>query len=250
MSRPAVHVSALELRFLVLDGRRDWPVVQILIDGREAFVDRLPGWQGFDPAKMLGSSSPLLPQYPGCRIAVYRCSCGIEGCGVVAPLIVRPPGSNRVSWVDFRDYTGVFTGPALSDDDDGDGGEGTPWDFQDVHFDLHQYLGEIARASADRSWETPGRVTARLVEGRLRAAKVVLPQGLILDWAMPAPYADGVMISFQNKPDSGTIFAQQILILASDHSEPGRAADDILGKLQQFPVTEWVSHFGWQPPRG
>jgi hypothetical protein len=53
MSHIAGHVSVLELRFLILDDRPYWPVVQILADGHEAFVDKLPEWQGFDPADML-----------------------------------------------------------------------------------------------------------------------------------------------------------------------------------------------------
>jgi hypothetical protein len=55
-------VPVLQLRFLILDGQADWPVVQVLVDGREAFVDGLPGWQGFDPADLLGDQSPLLPE--------------------------------------------------------------------------------------------------------------------------------------------------------------------------------------------
>jgi hypothetical protein len=43
MGRRVWHVSTLGLRSLVLNKRLDWPVVQILIDGREAFTDRLPG---------------------------------------------------------------------------------------------------------------------------------------------------------------------------------------------------------------
>jgi hypothetical protein len=68
-----------------LNDRPDRPVVQILVDGRKAFADQLPGWQGFDPADMLGDQSPLLPEDLGRRVAVYRCSCGIAGCGVIAP---------------------------------------------------------------------------------------------------------------------------------------------------------------------
>ena len=139
------------LRFLVLDDRPDWPVVQILADGREAFADQLPGWQGFDPEDMLGDQSPLLPEDQGRRVAVYRCSCGIEGCGVIAPVIMPSPDGRRVSWVDFRDYTGVFAGPTASGTDRFDG---RPWPIQDLHFDRSQYIAEIRRASGDRSWET------------------------------------------------------------------------------------------------
>jgi hypothetical protein len=151
MSRPARHVAAFQLRFLVPDGRPDWPVVQILVDGREAFVDRLPGWQGFDPEDMLGDQSPLLPEDLGRRVAVYRCSCGIEGCGVIAPVIMPSPDRRRVSWVDFRDYVGVFTGPAALDSGCSDG---RPWPIEDLHFDRSQYIAEIRRASGDRSWRT------------------------------------------------------------------------------------------------
>ena len=65
----------------------------------------------FDPAKMLGPHSPLLPEDMGRRVAVYRCSCGEAGCGVIAPVIVASPDGTRISWVDFRDYVGVFIGP-------------------------------------------------------------------------------------------------------------------------------------------
>ena len=43
MSSRAGHLSELQLRFVVLDGQPEWPAVQILVDGREAFVDQLPG---------------------------------------------------------------------------------------------------------------------------------------------------------------------------------------------------------------
>jgi hypothetical protein len=63
------------------------------------------------------------------------------------------PDGRRVSWVDFRDYTGVFTGPAAADSDCFDG---SPWHIQDLHFDRSQYISEIRRASGGRSWETRG----------------------------------------------------------------------------------------------
>lgn len=247
MSGHAGYVSALQLRFLVLGNRPDWPVVQVLVDGREAFVDELPGWQGFDPADMLGDQSPLLPGDQGRRVAVYRCSCGIEGCGVIAPVIMPSPEGRRVSWVDFRDYTGVFNGPTASDTGRFDG---RPWPFRDLHFDRSQYLDEIMRASGDRSWETPRRVTARLVADGLRARDMVLPPNLRLRWAAPAWNADGVELSFENRPPGGESFLQQLLRLASAHSEPELAAHDILSRLQAVPVSEWSARFGLQrPPR-
>ena len=245
MSRPAGHVSALELRFLVLDDRTDWPVVQVFVDGREAFVDQRPGWQGFDPADMLGDQSPLLPLDGGRRVAVYRCSCGIEGCGVIAPVIVPSPDGRRVSWVDFRNYVGVFAGPTAPGSDRVDG---RPWPIRDLHFDRIQYIAEIRRASGDRSWETPGRVTARLVAAGLRARDVVLAPDLRLGWVAPASEGDGVMLSFANRPSDPESFIQQVLCLSSGHSEPELAAQDILDRLQAVPTGEWGSRFGRQPP--
>jgi hypothetical protein len=247
MSRPAGHVSALQLRFLVLNDRTDWPVVQILVDGREAFVDQLPGWLGFDPADMLGDQSPLLPVEGGRRVAVYRCLCGIGGCGVIAPVIVPSPDGRRVSWVDFRDYVSVFAEPTAADSDRFDG---TPWPIRDLHFDRSQYIAEVRRASSDRSWETPRRVTARLVAAGLRARDVVLAPDLRLRWVVPAGEGDGVMLSFENRPSDAESFIQQVLSLTSDHSEPELAAQDVLDRLQAVPTGDWGSRFAWQPPRG
>ena len=96
-------LSVLSLQFQVLDDRPGWPVVQVLVDGRDPFAEVAPDWRGFDPAKMLGPHCPLLPVDLGRRVAVYRCSCGEAGCGVIAPVIVPSPDGRRVSWVDFRD---------------------------------------------------------------------------------------------------------------------------------------------------
>lgn len=198
MSRPAGHVSTLQLRFVVLDNR------------------------------------------PDCR-----CSCGIEGCGVVAPVIMPSPDGRQVSWVDFRDYVGVFVGPVTPDSGCF---EGKPWAIQDLHFDRGQYIAEIRRASGDRSWETPRRATARLVADGLRARHAVLPPGLRFRWAGPAWEADGVLLSFESSPGSAS-FAQRVLSLTTGHTEPERAAQDILGQLQAVPVGEWASRFGRQSPR-
>ena len=246
MSRLAGHVSTLQLQFLVLDGQPDWPVVQILVDGREAFVDRLPEWRGFDPADMLGDRSPLLPVDQGRRVAVYRCSCGVAGCGVIAPVIMPSPDGQRVSWVDFRDYTGVFTAPTASDSHRFGG---KPWPIQDLHFGRGQYIAAIKRASGDRSWETPRRVTARLVADELRARHVILPPDLRLRRVAPAREGNGVTLSFENSRSGGESSVQQALSLTSQHSEPELAVQDILHQLQAVPVSEWSSRFGWRPPR-
>jgi hypothetical protein len=242
MNSAVGHLSTLQLQFLVRDGHPDWPVVQILVDGREAFVDQLPGWHGFDPSDMLGDRSPLLPTKPaGRRVAVYRCSCGVEGCGVIAPIVVPAPDGRRVSWVDFRDYVGVFVGPTAPERDHHDG---KPWPIPDLHFDRDQYVAEVERASADRSWETPRRITARLVADGLRTRDVVLPPDLRLGWVAPAWDGDGVMVSFVG----GSV--QQVLRLTSDVAGSEPAARDVLDQLRAVPPDEWYARFGWRPRQG
>jgi hypothetical protein len=119
-------LSVLSLRFEVIDDRPDWPAVQVLVDGRDPFAAVAPGWRGFDPAKILGPDSPLLPADQGRRVAVYCCPCGEPGCGVIAPVIFPWPDGRRVSWVDFHDYTGVFDDPVVNSPDEN---EGRSWDL-------------------------------------------------------------------------------------------------------------------------
>jgi hypothetical protein len=90
-------LSVLSLRFEVVDDRPDWPVVRVLVDGRDPFAAVAPGWRGFDPAEILGPDSPLLPADQGRRVAVYCCSCGEPGCGVIAPVIFPSPDGRRVA---------------------------------------------------------------------------------------------------------------------------------------------------------
>jgi hypothetical protein len=244
MSRTARHLSTLQLRPLVIDSP-DWPVVQILVDGREAFGDQVPGWRGFDPADVLGDNSPLLPDDLGRRVAVYRCSCGIAGCGVVAPAIHPSSDRRRVSWTDFRDYVGVFDGPTAPDVHRFDG---TPLPIPDLHFDREQYVVEVRRASADRSWETPRRVTARLVADGLRARGAALPPDLELRWVAPAWQRDGVSISFESNASIPSV--QRVLTVSSRRTAAEPAARDILGQLLAAPPDEWSARFGEQTPLG
>jgi hypothetical protein len=45
-------LSLLSLRFEAVDDRPDWPVVRVLVDGRDPFAAVAPGWRGFDPAEI------------------------------------------------------------------------------------------------------------------------------------------------------------------------------------------------------
>lgn len=234
-------LSVLSLQFEVVDNRPDWPVVRVLADGQEPFAAVAPGWRGFDPAKMLGPHSPLLPADQGRRVAVYCCSCGEPGCGVIAPVIVPSPDGRRVSWVDFRDYVGVFVDPVRSVG----GGEGSPWGLADLHFGREQYVAEIERASRDRSWETDRRRTARLVYERLEPLGLVLPPDLGLAWASPAWREDGVALMFERlarAPRSGV--RQHVLRLTSTSDDPDQAAEDMARRLLSTSPDDWVDLFG------
>lgn len=177
------HLSVLTLAFEVVNERPDWPVVSILVDGTDPFAAVAPDWRGFDPESLPGPDSPLLPVDGGRRVAVCTCSCGEAGCGVIAPVIVASPDGRRVSWVDPRDYTGVFGQPLAASVGQHDG---KPWDLPDLHFDREQYVAEVRRASEDRSWETARRQTARLLYELLKPEVPVLPPDLPLSWVSPS----------------------------------------------------------------
>jgi hypothetical protein len=147
LSSSAHQVSVLTVQLTPhFEGSSYWPVVTFLVDGREPFADSELGWSGFEPSEILGADSPLLPADGGRRVAVQCCSCGIPGCGVVAPFVVASPDGSRVSWVDFRDYVGVFVGPTSSSSDNS---EGSRLPLPDLHFDRAQYVTEIERAIKD-----------------------------------------------------------------------------------------------------
>jgi hypothetical protein len=237
--------SVLSLQFQVLDDRSDWPVVQVLADGKDPFAEAAPDWRGFDPTRMLGPHSPLLPVDLGRRVAVYRCSCGEAGCGVIAPVIVPSPDGRRVSWVDFRDYVGVFNGPV---EESGGAPEGKPWDLPDLHFDREQYIAEVQRASRDGSWETPRRRTARLLYERLEPMGLVLPPDLDLASVSPTWNEAGFTLMFQRLRRVPRFqVREQILRLTSTYDDPEHAAEDMSQQLLSTLPDDWTRRFGWQP---
>ncbi|HET9893921.1 MAG TPA: hypothetical protein VFQ44_03205 [Streptosporangiaceae bacterium] len=239
-------LSVLSLRFEVTGDRPDWPVARILVDGQDPFAAVAPGWHGFDPATILGPRSPLLPADQGRRVAVYCCSCGEPGCGVIAPVIVPSPDGRRISWVDFRDYVGVFVSPGTAVGK----AEGTPWDLPDLHFDREQYIAEIERASRDRSWETARRKTARLLHERLEPLGLALPPDLRLAWASPAWRGEGVTLMFQRLiPEPRPEIRQQMLRLTSTLDDPDQAAEDMAQQLLSIPPDQWADSLGEHSPR-
>lgn len=246
MSNVSSHSEPVSVLTLRVEGRDtpDWPVVRILVNGEDLFEQAAPGWGGFDPDDILGPTSPLLaPQGVGRRVAVYRCSCGEAGCGVIAPIITRSPHSPCVRWTDFRNYAGVFFHPlpAVGEDAEADN-IGRPWGLPDLSFDLGLYTDEIERASQDRSWETPRRQTARLLEQRLCRMDLVLPTGLPLHRVMPAWEDDGYVVRFQRAYADGTI-DQADIPLPGVREGPHSAAALLAARLRAVPVENWRATF-------
>ena len=236
-------LSVLSVQFEVVDDDRpDCPGVRFLADSRDPFAAVAPHSLGYDPKKMLGPRSPLLPRDQGRRVALYYCPS--DGWNVIAPMIIPSPDGRRVSWVDFRD-PGFFAGP-IEPIDGAEGGR--LWNLPDLHFDREQYVAEIKRASAYESWETGRRRTARLLYERLQPLNLVLPPDLGLAWASTPGKAPGVTLMFQRISSAVKVqIRQQMLRLTSALDDPDQAAQDLAQQLLSVSPDDWADSFGWRP---
>ena len=132
------RIHRLDLVMTALPDHPDRPTLKILIDGSD--VLKLKRHTGFLARAMLGESAALLPKAPPRRVAVYCCSCGHAGCGVIAPLITAE--GSQIAWRDTRTFQGVFGGPEIETNPTGGQTIGLP----DLTFDAIQYRAEVARA--------------------------------------------------------------------------------------------------------
>jgi hypothetical protein len=235
----SVCVSVLRLGYEFHPDTPDWPTVTISIDGVNPFAQVAPEWGGFDPSDVFIEDSPLLPQHPPRRVGVWRCSCGIEGCGVIAPVIAASPDGKEVSWSDLCDYTGVFVGPYPIG---ADPANGRPWALPTYRFAMSQYVAEVRRTTADHSWESPRRATARLLTERLRGSK--LPSALSFQWA--SPREGGYVVSYERRSADPAQYKQVLLLLTSDDTQPEAAAADMAGRLLSTPPSDRQAKYGWQ----
>lgn len=235
----SLGVSVLSLGYEIERNSRDWPTVTISIGGVNPFAEVAPEWGGFDPQDVFIEDSPLLPQHPPRRVGVWRCSCGIEGCGVIAPVIAATADAEWVTWSDPCDYTGVFVGPYPIGPDPANG---RPWPLPTYRFAMGQYVAEVRRATADRSWESPRRATARFLTERLRGSE--LPAGLSFRWASPGK--DGYAVSYQRNSTDPDWFRQVVLLMTSDETDSALAAQDMADRLLATPPDERDSRYGWR----
>ncbi|WP_243790788.1 hypothetical protein [Saccharopolyspora gloriosae] len=138
------------------------PALVFVVDGEDLF-GRTLGLRGVgrDPDSLLGRSSPLLPtewpEQPRTTV-LWRCNCGIEGCGFVSARIQEDRyGCDHVVWSDFTVHCLGDVEPPT-----------------ELRFRTIQYVAEIARRHADRAWESAARRTAREVTGALDADPGIL----------------------------------------------------------------------------
>ena len=255
-------VSRLDLRVVFPDDLRDRPVLSVLVDGVELseLHGSHSGFGGFSPDEMLGTPepipletgewvdpplshvSPLVQGTSARRVAIYLCSCGVAGCGVIAPVIATD--GNVVTWSDFRDFTGVFDRP----DDLADGIEGNALPMEQVRFDALQYQREVARVTGDRSWESPSRVTARVLRAMLAEHDELLrAAGRTLGWVS--------FIWWEERADRFAIelvrsreprHQQSLIALAAKYGTPTSRARSIVDRLLRVPVEEWHTRFPYR----
>jgi hypothetical protein len=224
------RVRRLEVRVLPLDDCEipGWFEARFFVSGKDIGGKR---WMGWDPDKILGVASPLLPTDPPRRVAVYLCACTNAGCASLAPLIHE--AGDYVQWLDVKSLTGVFDEeptsehPLTAD-------QNRSADYAGITFDASQYRSEIARASMDRSWESTSRATARLLQEHLaRERKHFSDHGRLRAW--PDPSEPGT-IQVDVEDNAGNHNHVKL------HAESGNPPEDAL-RLAEFlfrtPPDEW-----------
>ena len=247
------QAQILELRVVFLEDDKDDPSLSILIDGRSVFeTSHTAGFIGFYPDGMLADGGALsVPSSPR-RVALYRCSCGEPGCGVVAPRVSVEEGV--VQWSDFRDYTGVFDDPTLDPETESmylgpDGGHLLP--IGDMVFDRVQYESEVERARLDRTWESPARETARLVEAALHADRESFERnGRRIGWVSYPWWSatrSGWLIETRRQFSDDHVrsswdhIEQRIAEVRTEPASPPEQAADILRQLRAVSIDQWPS---------
>lgn len=222
--------NAFRLRIDLRDETEpNYPIVTVLINGKDILGHVEGGFIGFDPAEVLDTGA-LVPTDPPRRVAVYRCSCGEPGCGCLAPVVTRH--GDRVVWSDFRDFTGVYNKPLYGD---GNPSGGTPRGIPDLEFSSAQYLEEVTRATEDRSWESDARATARILSEMLKAnVQHFISQGYEVGWVGPHWDSAGSFQAYFTN-DRGDI----PVILTPKDGSPQEQAEEMASTLLTQPPDNW-----------
>jgi hypothetical protein len=229
------RVRTLGLR---LDLRRwsGYPVVTILVDGEEIFArtgDR--AYAGWHPALILDPDvAALLPTWPARRVGLYgEDSYRGPKDGCVAALIVER--GDQVAWSDIRDFHGIYQQPTTEHDPGP--GRGEFLSIPDLVFYAGQYRAEVARVTADPSWETDGLKAERLLRRYLtREQEFLAGLGWKLEFAQER--RGGYRVVFRDAED-----AQIVVDLATGLGTPEKQARAMAEFLLTTPPARWpVTH--------
>ena len=164
---------------------------------------------GLDPDDILVTPCPLLPSDRPRTVLIGRCDCGVIGCGDAEVTIARD--GDVVSWT-----TDVRT--------------------IGVRFDAAQYIGEIERALADRSWETPERTAAWLIAASIDRAHLARA-GLTFTWASGRARSHVMTVAL-------TASGYQILVRVPWRDEPPHVIAEMCSQLlgtdpRTWPDVQW-----------
>jgi hypothetical protein len=159
----------------------------VLIDDHPFALQARGSYGGFGPDELFAADLPLMPRPAPHRVAIAPCECGTAGCGNIALLVgTAGPDEELVVWSDFRDLGCAVSSPSeIEPDLHLDDRPRLPQ--EDLLFDRVQYEAAVLAAGADRWWETPADVTARLLRGMLATdAAVLRSSGFELSWVAPS----------------------------------------------------------------
>lgn len=148
-------------------------------------------------------------------------------------------------WTDFRSFTGDYAGPIAEEDPDLT--RATACDLPEVVFDATQYRAEVTRASADYSWETPQRRTARLfVEYLDQETDRLSELGWRLrprrgPWSRPFWLQDRLHVVLQDVSDlAGPQWPGEVSVpLSAEGETPAASAALMVAFLLQTPPERW-----------
>jgi len=242
-------VARSELRIAVVPGfekSMTWPQVRYLVDGVDLFVvvHGDSDWLGLDPDTMLDPDAPLIPNESGRRVILLMCSCAEIGCGSFSASIEWSPDGDRVVWTAGRWASGESDVVVVPDSDRLDDWPSPRSHPLCIEFDRQQYLDEVARATADRRWETDSRITARLLADRLRPLDIVVEPDFRFQRCSPDDRNGGIRVSYLSptvRPHS-----QQLLTVDSLLTDPVARADDIAERMLSVDPQRWAVDF---PPK-
>ncbi len=227
----------------------DYPRLEALIDGENIFEQGLTGCQPqlagalLNPPS-LGDVCPLEPVPLGRHVALAVCSCGDEGCGVVAPLIVSDGA--HVVWRQFVDATGWFIDALGLKESPRVPTTARRLPIRPVRFAAEQYLAEVRHLQEDRSWESPNARAARMVQEVLWRAQSRDGAEDVRVVVRPSAHG-GLAVRWSGRDTVGFWYRDASLPMGRDESAGSVSAVD--RELEQADFWGWMHARAGEPKR-